>query len=286
MGALVLSTATELVRSDAIDAVVVTSATTAHAEAVLACITAKRPVFVEKPLAQTAQECLDIVSAEMAHGERLVQVGFMRRFDPGYAAIKASLDAGELGVPLLMHNIHRNRTAPTATSAGLIRESVIHEIDAIRWLLAQEIQSAQVALPRPSPHAPQGVRDPQLALFRTTGGVLVDVECFANSQYGYDVRCEVVGSTGTAAIDGHGDAIWTRVGSASRSVHRDWRSRFGPAYDRELQAWVDSVAAGEATGPSSWDGYAATRVAESTVSSLATERIVAIEMIERPALYA
>src|SRR5437762_2579147 len=100
-GATVHPTGPDLVEDAGVDAVLVTSWGPTHDEHVLAAIEAGKPVFCEKPLATTRQACLRIVDAEMAAGRRLVQVGFMRRYDAGYQILKAALQGGALGSPLL-----------------------------------------------------------------------------------------------------------------------------------------------------------------------------------------
>src|SRR6266705_1314548 len=102
----------ELIRDEAVEAVLVASSDPTHEELVLACIKAGKPVLCEKPLAPTVEGCRRILDAEEAYGSRLVSVGFMRRYDPGYLELKAALDSGRIGAPLLLHCVHRNPTAP------------------------------------------------------------------------------------------------------------------------------------------------------------------------------
>ncbi len=101
-----------LIASDQVQAVIIASPDATHAEYALACIAAGKPVLCEKPIAATAAEGLAIVQAEAALGRRLVTVGFMRRFDPAYTEMQATLAAGRIGAPVLLHNIHRNLSAP------------------------------------------------------------------------------------------------------------------------------------------------------------------------------
>ena len=97
-----------LIRSDDVEAVVIASSDATHAGFVLACLAEGKPVLCEKPLAPTAEASLLVAEAEAASGRRLVQVGFMRRFDPAYVAMKEELDSGRLGAPLMLHCVHRN----------------------------------------------------------------------------------------------------------------------------------------------------------------------------------
>jgi myo-inositol 2-dehydrogenase/D-chiro-inositol 1-dehydrogenase len=277
----------DLIGGDDVEAVIVASPGFTHEEYTLACIAAGKPVLCEKPLAPTIDACLRVLQAEAALPERLVQVGFMRRYDDGYRAMKASLDAGLVGRPLLVHCAHRNPAPPPGfTSDMMLTDSVVHEIDVTRWLLGQEITAATVLTPRRSSLAPEQLQDPQLVLLETDGGVLVDVESFVSCQYGYDIRCELVGESGTLSLP---DQVGIRVrqeGRSSTRVPADWRSRFAPAYHAELQEWVDGVLGGEISGPSAWDGYATTAVAEGCVEALETGRRVSVELAGRPALYA
>jgi myo-inositol 2-dehydrogenase/D-chiro-inositol 1-dehydrogenase len=184
----------ELIAEPDVEAVVVASSPETHEVLVLACLDAGKPVLCEKPLATSAEAGRRIVEAEAAGGRRLVDVGFMRRYDDGYRDLKRRLDDGEIGAPLVVHCVHRNADIPPSFDQRLaLTDSVVHEVDVARWLLGEEIAAVTVVAGRPTRNAPSGVRDPQVVLLETAGGVLVDVESFLRAQYGYDVRCEVPG---------------------------------------------------------------------------------------------
>ena len=133
----------------------------------------------------------------MAGGRRLVQVGFMRRYDDGYRAMKRAVDEGRIGTPLLAHCVHRNAASPAFFTSDMpVTDSAVHEMDIIRWLLGDEVTALSVLATRRSGYAPeQSLQDLKLLLMETAAGVHVDVEVFVNCQYGYDVRCELVGET-------------------------------------------------------------------------------------------
>ena len=116
-----------------VEAVVITSSDDSHAGYVLECIRANKFVFCEKPLAQTAADCEKIMEAETKAGRRLLQVGFMRRYDRGYAAMKDAIDSGKLGAPLMIHACHRNvaQASGFATDYAVTRVA-IHELDISR----------------------------------------------------------------------------------------------------------------------------------------------------------
>ncbi|EKX60868.1 Gfo/Idh/MocA family protein [Streptomyces ipomoeae] len=288
VGAAALPTGAELIASPDVDAVLVTSWGPTHAEHVLNAIAAGKPVFCEKPLATTAEDCLRIVDAERAHGRRLVQVGFMRRFDPGYRQMKDVLSSGALGTPLIVHCAHRNPTVPDAyTSPMAAQDTAVHEIDVLRWLLDDEIVSAQVVTPRATSKRFEHLKDPQIMVFETANGVRIDLEVFVNCQYGYDIQCEVVGEDGLVRLPTPAAVAVRTAGRHSTAVPQDWKARFAEAFDTEFREWIDAVAAGaEPTGPSAWDGYAATVITDAAVRSLESDgTVVTADMKPRPAFY-
>jgi myo-inositol 2-dehydrogenase/D-chiro-inositol 1-dehydrogenase len=284
--ARVLATGKDVVADDAVDAVVVTSWGPTHEEYVLAAVAAGKPVFCEKPLATTRQACRNVLDAESAAGRRLVMVGFMRRYDASYRALKAALAEGGLGAALMAHCAHRNATVPPSyTSDMAINDTAVHEIDIVRWLLDDEIAAARVLRPRRNSRGAEHLVDPLVVVLETAGGALVDVEVSVNIGYGYDIRCEVVCEGGTAALAETGGVVVRSGGRWGGAVPVDWRERFLRAYDVELQDWVDAVAAGSSTGPSAWDGYAATVVADACLEALRTGERVPVSLGDRPALY-
>lgn len=182
----------DMIASDNIDAVVVTTLDPFHEQYVTAAIKAGKYVFCEKPLAPEADACKRIVELEMAAGKQLVQVGFMRRYDPGYGQLKKMIDSGKYGQPLMLHCVHRNYDAPGFTTSMPVENSMIHEIDVLRWLLGENYKTAEVVFPKTTRNAEGELRDPQIMYLTTESGVRIDVESFVNCRYGYDVRCEVV----------------------------------------------------------------------------------------------
>ena len=287
VGARTYSDGHELIGDDQVQAVLIASPGFTHEEFTLACLAADKPVLCEKPLAPTIDACLRVLEAEAAKPRRLIQVGFMRRYDDGFRALKAATDAGRVGRPLLLHCRHRNADVPPGfTSDMMITDSVVHDIDVTRWLLGQEIVATTVFMARPSSRAPEGLQDPQMVMLETADGVLVDVESFVTCQFGYDIRYELVGETGTVALGEHQGVLVRSEGGHHGPIPADYRERFGDADQRELQEWVAGVLAGRVTGPSAWDGYATQAVAEAAVESQTNGGRVAVELVERPDLYA
>ncbi|MGX6601363.1 Gfo/Idh/MocA family protein [Micromonosporaceae bacterium Da 78-11] len=286
IGATVHATGEDVVADPQVDAVVVCSWGPTHEQYVLAAIAAGKPVFCEKPLATTQEAALRIVEAETAYGSRLVQVGYMRRYDVAYRALKSALDRGEIGAPLMMHCAHRNPSVPAwYERESMITDTAVHEIDMVRWMFGEEIAAVQVLVPRKSGNGGE-LQDPLLLVLQTTGGVLVDVEISVNIRYGYDIRGEIVGEHGTAALGELSPVTIRSAGRLATPVPADWRERFILAYDVEFQEWIDSVAGGgQPVGPSSFDGYAAAVVSDAGVAALRTGTRVEVPLAEKPKLY-
>jgi myo-inositol 2-dehydrogenase/D-chiro-inositol 1-dehydrogenase len=281
------SDAHDLIGDPQVDAVIIASPAETHEEFALACLEAGKPVLCEKPLAASAQASRRVLEAEVAIGHRLVQVGFMRRFDPGYADMKRRLEAGVVGSPMLLHCKHRNPTVPASFSSSMvITDTVVHEIDTARWLLDQEIVKATVYTPRSTSQAAGDLRDPQFVVLETEGGALVDVEAFVNAQYGYDVRCELVGESGTLSLAPPATVLIRREGRDAADVPARFQERFADAYLHELQSWVAGIAEDRPSGPSAWDGYAAAAVSEACVESLMSGEPAQVQLQPRPNLYA
>lgn len=287
LGARVVPSAQAVVEADDVDAVVIASPDALHAEQALACLAVGKPTMLEKPLAPTVEEAVRVLDAEVELGQRLIMMGFMRRFDPGYVALKTALDDGEIGAALMVHNKHRNAFAPYGVDSAMnLTNSAVHEVDVNRWLLGEDYTWVQVMPGKPGPDVPAGQFDPMLVTFGTTSGVLVTVELFMTAHYGYEVNCEVVGSEGILDM-GDGSLI-SRASGGRRGTHvpADWLGRFSEAYRAELQAWIDSIAGVTGpTGASTWDGYVAALTCRYAVQALTSDGAVRIEIPNRPALY-
>jgi myo-inositol 2-dehydrogenase/D-chiro-inositol 1-dehydrogenase len=283
-GARVAADPFDAITADDVDAVLLATPGPTHEKQLLACLEQGKPVLCEKPLTTDSASSLEVVRREAALGTPLIQVGFMRRFDPEYQQLKMLIEGGELGQPLVMHCAHRNPAVPPSfDSAMIVRDSLVHEVDVTRFLLGEEIASVQIIKPMANRGAPRGLQDPQIAIFQTTSGRHVDVELFVTTGIAYEVRTEVVGELGSATIG-------LDIGLVRKSAPGTWggritpgfRERFGTAYDIELQRWVDAVRSGvNVDGPTAWDGYAAAAVCEAGVRSLETGERVTVELAKR-----
>ena len=284
-GARAFATGEDLIGDAGVDAVLVCSWGPSHEQYVTAAIRAGKPVFCEKPLATTEEACSNIIDAEARHGKRLVQVGFMRRYDQAYRALKATVDSGDIGAPLIFHSGHRNASVPSHYTADMaIVDTAVHDIDIARWLLADEVAETMVVTPRKSARGGH-LQDPLLILLRMRGGAVVNIETSVNIAYGYDIRGEIVGETGTVELAESTSVLVKRGGAVSGRVPEDWRERFIRAYDVELQEWVDNCARGTVSGPSSWDGYAATVVTDAGLAAAKSAGWAPVKLRDKPALY-
>ncbi|GAA2629280.1 Gfo/Idh/MocA family protein [Paractinoplanes durhamensis] len=286
IGATVHPAGGDVVGDPNVDAVLVCSWGPTHEQYVLAAIAAGKPVFCEKPLATTQEACLRIVEAEVAYGSRLVQVGYMRRFDFAYRQLKLTLDSGEIGSPLMMHCAHRNASVPPFYQKEMaITDTAVHEIDMVRWMFGGEIAAARVLVPKKSRNG-GALQDPLLLILEMDDGVIVDVELSVNIRYGYDIRGEIVGEDGTAALGSLSPLEIRTAKQLITPVPADWRERFLQAYDVEIQEWVHAISlGGQPLGPTSWDGYAAAVVSDAAVKALQTGERIPVTLAERPKLY-
>ena len=277
-GAAVFSDPRSLIASDSIEAVIIASPDATHAELTLACLEARKPILCEKPLAASAAEALRVVQAEVALKRRLIQVGYMRRFDPGYQEIKRIKDEGGVGAVALLHNVHRNARAPEwFTGPMAVTNSFVHEIDISRWLTGSEMVSAHVA------SGPGG--DPLMVTMRTDRDEIVSTEVYMNANYGYHVHAELVGREGTIALAPSSLTLRNKDRAGGLSYPDNWVPRFADAYRRQLADWIGAVRTGTPVGASAWDGYVASAIAEQIAAALAEGRAATLNYPPRPPLY-
>ncbi len=275
----------DLIQDPSVDAVIVASPDDSHEEFVLACLASRKPVLCEKPLAPTAESCLRIVDAESELGQPLVQVGYMRRFDQSFRALKSAIDERSIGAPLLLHCAHR---APgpsrNRTTDLLMSNAAVHDFDAARWLLGDEIDSATVYLPPPS-RLSQGKYDPLAIILRTHSGIVIDLEIFVNAAYGCEVKAEVLCESGTVALAPPHLLSMRYNGQSSLSVPQGTLATFDEAYRLQLRTWIDALVGGLRPIPSAWDGYVATAISDACRQSIATALPAPVNLADRPALY-
>jgi myo-inositol 2-dehydrogenase/D-chiro-inositol 1-dehydrogenase len=285
-GAAVFTDAEEMIRDETVEAIIVASPDPTHAPLVKECLRLEKPVLCEKPLADSADAALEVVEAEVELGRKLVQVGFMRRYDPQHVAAKEAVDAGSIGAPVVFKGWHRNADVdPGIDSAWVVINAMIHDIDSARWFIEEEIEEVYVRGKNTAPKLGEEVWDVQLVQFSTTGGRVGSIETNVVANYGYEVGVEVVcerGVVGTALPAG---AIVRKDHAASKRITEGWYDRFLTAYVTELQEWVESAISGVPTGSDAWDGYAYLVVADACIASLQSGSPEKVTKLDPPALY-
>ena len=284
-GAKVFSSGPALIADPAVDAVLIASPDSTHADLTVACIEAGKPVLCEKPLGVDIADAKRVLDAEVAAGRKLVQVGLMRTYDPRHAALKQAIDEGAIGRPLLFRGIHTNlRVDRIRTAVEVIVKAAVHDIHSARWLMGDEVAAVYTSHVVDVPEHPESTRLVLLQLTFRVGG-LATIEVDVDSGYGYEVVAEVSGERGALRTPSFTSPVLRKDGGASRAVEPNWLERFATAYRLEAQAWVGAAKAGSATGATAWDGYAAMRVADAAARSIASGRAEAVPDEPRPALY-
>lgn len=286
-GAAVFGDAVEMIRDDSIEAVVIAAPDPMHAELTLECLRQEKPVLCEKPLATTADDALKVVNAEVEMGSKLIQLGFMRRFDPQHVSVKEAVDSGAIGAPLLFKGWHRNPQVVSSqvTSEIIVTNSMIHDLDSVRWLFRKEIDEVFVRGISTKPEL-EGIYDLQLAQMSVGGEFLASVEVYVAARYGYEVGLEVVGESGTAHVAPFDEAIVRHEAAQYQRVYTDPFNRFREAFVIEMQRWTEALLCGQAPdGPDAWDGYATVVAAESCIASLQSGSPEGVAVPERPELY-
>ena len=262
-----------LLAMPAVDAVIVASPSSLHRDHILAAATAGKAVFAEKPVADSVAAAREVATAVTRAGIPF-QIGFQRRFDAGYIRAHALIAAGAIGEPEMFRGISGDRMPPVSflrTSGGLFWDLAIHDFDAARFLMDDEIVAV---------HAVGGVLvEPELATFddidhgivllRFARGGLGVVQASWRAPAGYDIRAEVHGSRGkvVAEVDEQFPARLYDARGLVSTRHDEFTARFGDAYRRELQAFVDAIRAGATPGPGIEDALRGVEIADAATRS-------------------
>ncbi|MFE9407064.1 Gfo/Idh/MocA family oxidoreductase [Streptomyces sp. NPDC006530] len=270
------------------DAVVIASATSAHATLIAAAARAGLPVFCEKPVALDVPKTLEALRAVEAAGTEL-QLGFMRRFDAGYRHARELLRSGRLGRLHTVRAVTSDPAPPPAAylplSGGLYRDCLVHDFDIVRWVTGREVTEvyATGSDAGPAMFRAAGDIDTAAAVLTLDDHTLVTATATRCNGAGYDVRLELAGDQDQFAVGlddrtpltsaepqgpGRPDKPWT-----------GFLERFAPAYEAELDAFVRLVR-GEAANPCDGrDALAALRVAEACELSRRERRMVRMDEI-------
>lgn len=291
-----------LLRTPGLEALVVATPTGSHAELIERGVAAGIPVFCEKPVAENSAKTQQVIKSVDKYGGR-VQIGFQRRFDPGYVAARAEVHAGVLG---RVHTLRAQTCDPfpppagyIATSGGIFRDCSVHDFDAIRWVTGREVVSvfACGSAAGEAFFAEFGDADTAVAVLRLDDDALATVTATRYHGAGYAVTLDVAGTRGTVGA-GYDDGLPLRpVGTAAAAgavegadcggrwpkgpAYAGFMERFGQAYAAELQAFV-AFAQGRTENPCPvGDALEALYVAEACDLSRAEDRPVRIAEVRR-----
>ena len=272
---------------DGVDAVVVATPTFTHVRVAVAALKAGKHVLCEKPLASTLEEAALIHAAASGSTGALV-MGFMRRFDAGFARAAERIRAGEIGDPVFVRSTGRGPGLPPEwaldprRSVGLIAEVNSHDLDTVRWLSGREFQTVYAlgrAVKRPDlAEQYPGFVDLVAVTCELTDGGLAQVDGACPAGYGYDARVEVYGTEGVVLVGDPraGSALVVRAGGAITDPVRSWRDLFAEAYRAEAAHLVRVARGEEAPRAGITDGVRALEAALAVNRSLERGQIVRI----------
>jgi predicted dehydrogenase len=280
----------DAVAADSVDALVVASPTFTHADVVVAALKAGKHVLCEKPLASSLDEAYAIRTAARG-SDAVFLMGFMRRFDTGFARAAERLAAGDIGEPLLVRSTTRGPGLPPRwawnvdLSGGLIAEVNSHDLDTVRWLTGQEYRRAYAvgrAAKRPDlAESHPGFIDLLTATFELSRGAVGQVDGACPADYGYDARVEIYGSDGMLLV---GDmranhTVLVRRDGVTADPVISWRSLFAAAYRAEVEHLVAVVRGAEEPRTTVDDGVAALEAAVAANRSIAVGEPIALDSV-------
>lgn len=285
--ALAVATGCKILTLDqalAADAVLIGSPTDTHAGYIEQAARAKRPIFCEKPIDLSVTR-VEQALAVVRDADVPLMVGFNRRFDPSFATLRRRLAAGEVGRLEMLTIISRDPAPPPAsqiaTSGGLFRDMMIHDLDLARFLMSEDVVTVYAAgsclFDRDIGDA--GDVDTAMVTLTTASGTLCQISNSRRAAYGYDQRIEAHGSGGLLRA-GNQTATTVEVAN-SRGFTTDpalpfFLERYAAAYKAELDAFVDCVTGGIPAAPSGEDGLAALVLADAAVESVRTGQAVRV----------
>jgi myo-inositol 2-dehydrogenase / D-chiro-inositol 1-dehydrogenase len=271
-----------IVTAGDIDAVVICTPTDTHADLIEALAKAGKAIFCEKPIDLSlarVKTCLKVVRETKA----ILMVGFNRRFDPHFAAVRAEIDKGTIGAVEMVTITSRDPGAPPleyiARSGGIFRDMTIHDFDMARFMLGEEIAevSAMAAVLVDPAIGKAGDYDSVQVMLKTASGKQAVISNSRRATYGYDQRVEVHGAKGSVAAENQRPVsieVASAAGYTRPPLHDFFMTRYTEAYAAEIATFVNAVAGKGKAAPTGEDGLVALALAEAAVQSVATGRIV------------
>jgi myo-inositol 2-dehydrogenase/D-chiro-inositol 1-dehydrogenase len=273
-----IRTIDQILLSDDVDGVVICTPTDTHADLIERFAKVGKAIFCEKPVdldISRVQACLAVVEEESA----TLMVGFNRRFDPDFQALKSSIDAGQIGEVEMVTIISRDPEAPPyeyiTRSGGIFRDMMIHDFDVARWMLGEEVVSVQAAasvLTDPN-IGKYGDFDSANTILKTASGKHCSITNSRRASFGYDQRIEVHGSTGCVAVDNHHQSrinVANAQGYTKPPLLDFFMSRYVAAYSAEIEHFVECLASGSQPHTDGYDGLMSLALAEAALESVRT----------------
>ena len=269
-----------------VDAVVIITPTETHARLIELAVNAGKAVFSEKPIALDLSETNRVVRLAQERGAS-VQIGFMRRFDPGYARAKARIEAGELGKLETFRALSRDTYPPSLnflkSSGGLFLDMAVHDLDLARFLVG-EVEEVQAwgAVLIDDRFSQAGDVDTAMTLLRFENGVLGITETSRRSNWGYDIRTEVAGAVGKVIVEAPQKTplLFAREFSSTFDHFENFPDRFEKAYQLQLQSFFKDLQEGKRPSPGPEDALETLRLAIAVTTSWKERRPVKISEIQ------
>jgi len=282
-----VATIADIAADPGVDAVVICTPTDTHADLIEQFVHAGKAVFCEKPIdlsVARVKACLTAVAA----AKGVLMVGFNRRFDPDFMAVKAALDAGRVGRVEMVTISSRDPGPPPldyiARSGGIFRDMTIHDFDMARWLLGEEpetVLAAASVLTDPA-IGKAGDYDSVNVILRTASGRQAVITNSRRAAYGYDQRIEVLGDKGAVSALNTAEAnieLADATGFHRPPLLNFFMTRYVAAYANEIAAFVAAVRDGAATPTTGEDGLRALVLADAALTSVAESRAVRVSEI-------
>lgn len=274
-----------------VDAVLIATPDRFHSEAIRIAASAQKNILCEKPLALTfddAQSALDAVSKA---GVQL-QIGFMRRYDPAYVAAMTRIEAGEIGTPVIFKSIGRDKEAPPLSAYqsnvnGMVfYNNTIHDFDLARWMMQDEvIETHAYTTVTIRPEVAQfGDVVASVVNLKFRNGAIGNVESYMQAIYGYDVRTEIVGSSGSilvGSLQRHSSIFLSSKGK-HEAIADHFLTRFADAYLAEAQDFVDNILNERPVRISGRDGIRALEIAIAAENSHLSGRAAKVQSANDP----
>jgi len=277
-----------LIDDPAVDAVVIVSPTHTHRELVIAAASRKKPTFCEKPPALSLEEVAEMQDAVSKSG-MFLQMGFMRRFDAGYASAKRQIDEGRIGMPLVFKSTSRDPFRPSLeyanpkSSGGMLLDMGIHDFDLARWFMGEVRTVSTIGATIAYPElATVGDIDNAVASLTFASGKLGVVDLSRSGIYGYDIATEILGLEGTLKIGylRETPVMLMTKNSVAHDTVPYFMERFRDAYTTQLQNFAQNVQQDRPAPITIEDGMEALRIGVAATRAHETGRSVVVSAIK------